>query len=201
MESGRRCRFLLVIARKRVEPGTQRDGEKFTHVLKSSKIFTGEEMGVKKKLWVDRPCLTWPQFITTKTCAPNGTTSDITTNSADFGATLLTSLVKHLPLSSLISVLECGLSSTPWFRTSFSVNVFLAAMAASRKMQKLNHCIKALLENNIRWYGEKQNQARKKAAKSCGKEVGVRHLGFSWFWFTEMPVIYLVQALIKSLIF
>ena len=66
-------------------------------------------MGVKKKLQLTS--LLGLSLLIMTACATNGTTSDITANSADFGVNLFTSLRKLFAFYHLISVSEWGLFS------------------------------------------------------------------------------------------
>ena len=95
--------ILLSLLERSRNLGIRRDGENLLHVLKLSKIYQ-EGNGSEKKLQLTS--LLGLSLLIMTACATNGTTSDITAESADFGVNLFYFFAEIIRFYRLISVSE-----------------------------------------------------------------------------------------------
>ena len=150
-------------------------------------------MGVKKKLQLTS-LLGLSLFIMTA-CATNGTTSDITANSADFWSKFVyffAEIIRFLSFDISIGVGDYSLYDLDSYSSLASLS---SAMVASRKMQEAQPRIKALREQ----YPGRDMESRTKLEQEMRKvfkEMGVRQSDSLWPILIQMPVILaLFQAL------
>ena len=150
-------------------------------------------MGVKKKLQLTS-LLGLSLFIMTA-CATNGTTSDITANSADFWSKFVYFFAEIIRFLSFDISIGVGIILFTILIRTVLLPVFQVQMVASRKMQEAQPRIKALREQ----YPGRDMESRTKLEQEMRKvfkEMGVRQSDSLWPILIQMPVILaLFQAL------
>ena len=150
-------------------------------------------MGVKKKLQLTS-LLGLSLFIMTA-CATNGTTSDITADSADFWSKFVYFFAEIIRFLSFDISIGVGIILFTVLIRTVLLPVFQVQMVASRKMQEAQPRIKALREQ----YPGRDMESRTKLEQEMRKvfkEMGVRQSDSLWPILIQMPVILaLFQAL------
>ena len=150
-------------------------------------------MGVKKKLQLTS-LLGLSLFIMTA-CATNGTTSDITADSADFWSKFVYFFAEIIRFLSFDISIGVGIILFTILIRTILLPVFQTQMVASRKMQEAQPRIKALREQ----YPGRDMESRTKLdqeMRKVYKELGIKPSSSLWPILIQMPVLLaLFQAL------
>ena len=150
-------------------------------------------MGVKKKLQLTS--LLGLSLLIMTACATNGTTSDITAESADFWSKFVYFFAEIIRFLSFDISIGVGIILFTILIRTVLLPVFQVQMVASRKMQEAQPRIKALREQ----YPGRDMESRTKLEQEMRKvfkEMGVRQSDSLWPILIQMPIILaLFQAL------
>ena len=150
-------------------------------------------MGVKKKLQLTS--LLGLSLLIMTACATNGTTSDITANSADFWSKFVYFFAEIIRFLSFDISIGVGIILFTILIRTVLLPVFQVQMVASRKMQEAQPSIKALREQ----YPDRDMESRTKLdqeMRKVYKELGIKHSSSLWPILIQMPVLLaLFQAL------